>query len=350
MLSSTLGFGQPLSFKQEEVARMKEKLGVVIEDTSRVNTLWRLARYYSMTEPQQAVRYATESITLAKKLNYTYGELAGLQALSFVSTITGQWQKGMQTAYEGLQISQTSYPAFEFGFDNMIALVYEKQRDSKKRLEWLLKAYHHPRFKLSKVEEKWPVFHNLGEVYESLNSLDSAMFFAIKTDSICRKTHIPIGVSFANAIMGRVQVQQKNYSSALHHLKIAMSFTRKMGNPFLESEQSVDLAVIFHAINQPDSAIYYAKKVVEEGKAASILPPVIEATELLSNIYKGRHENDSALKYKEMFLIARDSLFSQDKISNWSAFNSCIRFTEAVCSVPCLSICEKFFKSWNLSL
>ncbi len=94
---ATSGFGQPLNLPTKEVDRLKQELAVFVEDTNRVINSWRLARYYTMTEPRQAVLYATESITLARKLNYTYGELVSLQALSFVSTIIGDWQKGMQT-------------------------------------------------------------------------------------------------------------------------------------------------------------------------------------------------------------------------------------------------------------
>lgn len=266
IFTATSGFGQPLSLPTKEVDRLKLQLSVLVEDTNRVINLWRLARYHTMTEPRQAVIYANESITLARKLNYTYGELVSLQALSFVSTITGDWQKGMQTAYEGLQISQAKYPKLEIAFYNLIALVYEKQQDSKQRLEWLLKAYHHPQINLLPNNGKWLIYHNIGEVYENLNVLDSAMYYARIIDANCRKLNIPIEVSYANAIMGRVENKRKNYDLALQYLKIAISFSNKSGNPFLESEQSVDLAGVFQALNQPDSAIFYAEKALNGGR------------------------------------------------------------------------------------
>jgi hypothetical protein len=109
----------------------------------------------------------TKSINLARKLDYTYGELISLQALSFVSTITGDWQNGMQSAYEGLQVSQAKYPKLEIVFYNLIALVYEKQQDSKHRLEWLLKAKNNPEIESLPNNGKWLIFHNLGQVYEN---------------------------------------------------------------------------------------------------------------------------------------------------------------------------------------
>lgn len=311
--AATSGFGQPLSLSTKEVDRLKLNLTVLVEDTNRVINLWRLARYHTMTEPRQAVLYATEAIMLARKLNYTYGELVSLQALSFVSTITGDWQKGMQTAVEGLQISQAKYPKLEIAFYNVIALVYEKQQDSKQRLEWLLKAYHHPQINSLPNNGKWLIYHNIGEVYENLNVLDSAMNFSKIIDANCRKLNIPVEVSYANAIMGRVENKRKNYAQALKYLKIAISFSNKSGNPFLESEQSVDLARVFHAIKQADSAVYYAEKALNGGQKFKNLVLTADAAKLLAQIYE--HTNPTkATTYLKILNAANDSLFTASRI------------------------------------
>ncbi|WP_158549972.1 tetratricopeptide repeat-containing sensor histidine kinase [Runella aurantiaca] len=236
-----------------------------------------------------------------------------MQALSFVSTITGDWQNGMQTAYEGLKISQTKYPKLEIVFYNLIALVYEKQQDSKQRLEWLLKAYHHPEINSLPNNGKWLIYHNIGEVYENLNEYDSAMKYSEIIDINCRKLNIPIEVSYANAIMGRVEKKRKNYAEALQYLKIAMSFSNKFGNPFLESEQSVDLASVFHAIHQPDSAIFYAEKALDGGRKFKNLVLTASAAKLLAEIYE--HKNPSkAISYLKILNATNDSLYTATRI------------------------------------
>lgn len=313
VFTATSGFGQPLSLPTKEVDVLKQKLAVYAEDTNRVINLWRLARYHTMTEPRQAVINANEAISLARKLNYVYGELVSLQALSFISTITGDWQKGMQTAVEGLQISQAKYPKLEIAFYNVIALVYEKQQDSKQRLEWLLKAYHHPQIEYLPNNGKWLIYHNIGEVYEKLNVLDSAMYFGKIIDINCRKLSIPVEVSYANAIMGRVENKRKNYPQALQYLKIATNFSNKSGNLFLESEQSVDLARVFHAMNQADSAIFYAEKALNGGQKFKNLVLTADAAKLLAQIYE--HSNPSkATTYLKILNAANDSLYTASRI------------------------------------
>ncbi|MBK9511700.1 MAG: sensor histidine kinase [Cytophagaceae bacterium] len=306
-------FGQPLSLPKHEVDELKLKLTVYAEDTNRVINLWRLARYHTMTAPRQAVIYANESISLARKLNFTYGELVSLQALSFVTTITGDWQEGMRTAYEGLKISQEKYPKLEIVFYNLIALVYEKQNDSKQRLEWLLKAKNDPEIEYLPNHGKWLIYHNLGEVYENLNDFENAMYYGKIINKACRKLNIPIEVSYANAIMGRVENKRKNYAEALKYLKIATHFSNKFGNPFLESEQSVDLASVFHAINQPDSAVYYAEKALSGGREFKNLVLTAASAKLLAQIYEKSNPSKS-ITYLKIFNAANDSLYTASRI------------------------------------
>ena len=307
------GFGQPLSLPAEEVEQLKLKINTEVKDTNRVMNLWRLARYHTMSEPRQAVEYANEAITLSRKLNYTYGELVSLQALSFVTTITGDWQMGMQTAYEGLRISQEKYQSLEIVFYNLIALVYEKQQDSNNRLEWLLKAYNNPHIHSLPNNGKWLIYHNIGEVYENLNMFDSAMYFGKIIDTHCRALNIPIEVSYANAIMGRVENKRKNYSEALNYLKIATYFSNKFGNPFLESEQSVDLARVFNAMNQPDSAVFYAEKALNGGRKFKNLVLTADAAKLLAQIYESKNPA-KATTFLKILNAANDSLFTSARI------------------------------------
>lgn len=310
---SVPSLGQPLSLPQTEVDRLKQNIFVFKEDTNRVISLWRLSRYYSMTEPQLAVLYATEAISLARKIKYTYGELVSMQALSFVSTITGDWQNGIQIAHEGLTLSQTNYPKLEIVFYNLIALVYEKQQDSYRRLEWLLKAYHHPEINHLPNNGKWLIYHNIGEVYENLNQYDSAMKYAQIIDIECRKLNIPIEVSYANAIMGRVEKKLQNYNQALLYLKVATNFSNQVGNSFLESEQSVDLASVFFAMQQPDSAIFYAEKALNGGIRFKNLVLTANAAKLLAEIYE-RKNPMKAIFYLKLLNTTNDSLYTTTRI------------------------------------
>ena len=132
-------------------------------------------------------------------------------------------------------------------------------------------------------------------------------------DLSCRKLNIPIEVSYANAIMGRVEKKRKNYELALQYLKTATGFSNKFGNPFLESEQSVDLASVFHAMNQPDSVIFYAEKALKGGREFKNLVLTAGAAKLLADIYEYKNPS-KAIAYLKILNASNDSLYTATRI------------------------------------
>jgi len=106
-------------------------------------------------------------------------------------------------------------------------------------------------------------------------------------------------------------VQKANFVKAIDLYRL--SFTYNVGNIDI-FKSYIGIASVYQKTGQTDSAIFYAKQVVSQGRTLSILAPVIDASTLLVDIYKSRHNTDSAFKYQEILMASKDSLFSQDKI------------------------------------
>jgi two-component sensor histidine kinase len=92
-----------------------------------------------------------------------------------------------------------------------------------------------------------------------------------------------------------------------------MNFSSKFGNLFLESEQSVDLAGVFYAINQLDSAVYYAEKALNGGRQFKNLVLTASAAKLLAQIYEDKNPS-KAIAYLKMLNTANDSLYTAARV------------------------------------
>ena len=99
----------------------------------------------------------------------------------------------------------------------------------------------------------------------------------------------------------------------MKYLKTATHFSNKFGNPFLESEQSVDLASVFYAMNQPDSAIYYTEKALNGGKEFKNLVLTAASAKLLAQIYEKSNPSKS-ITYLKIFNVTKDSLYTASRI------------------------------------
>jgi tetratricopeptide (TPR) repeat protein len=250
---------QPMPGNQKTIDSLTHQLEVGQFDTNRVKTLVHLARIYTTIKPALTLKYANRGLSLSKTLNYPYGSIISLQAIIFASAITGEWQIATESVYRGLEFCKNHYTVYTIGFYNLFALVQEKQNNNKKRLEWLLKAYHHPLFKYASPSMFQGItFYNLGEVYEILNKLDSAQYFVQKANVIAQQYNAIAIQGFTNRISGRIAAKKGNYSESLFHFHRALHLAHQMDNYLFEAENNLELAKTFHATNQADSAIYYA--------------------------------------------------------------------------------------------
>ena len=134
---------QPLASDQKTVDSLINYLSTSLPDTNKVKNLITLARLFTTTKPNLSIKYAKEGLTLSEKLNYPYGSINSLLSLAFTSAITGKWQEATQSTYKGLSISELYNPVQAINFYNMFALISENQKNTRKRLDWLLKSYHH---------------------------------------------------------------------------------------------------------------------------------------------------------------------------------------------------------------
>lgn len=66
--------------------------------------------------------------------------------------------------------------------------------------------------------------------------------------------------------------------------------------------------------------------------SASFLTNILEGSQLLADIYKEQKQPDSALKYQEILMAAKDSLFSKEKVRQMQdiAFKEQLRQKELI--------------------
>jgi two-component system, NtrC family, sensor kinase len=78
------------------------------------------------------------------------------------------------------------------------------------------------------------------------------------------------------------------------------------------STASNAIALIFKELNQPDSAIYYAKMGMEFGKELSYTNRILTASSLLAELY-AEENPEEAVRYYQMASAAKDSLYGIQK-------------------------------------
>jgi tetratricopeptide (TPR) repeat protein len=113
---------------------------------------------------------------------------------------------------------------------------------------------------------------------------------------------------------GNIYSKMSDYPKAIRYYRwgINIAIQRDIKKDIMDN--GFGIANAYKKMNQPDSGIYYANKVLQASKFARHPLMQLNALTLLANVYKDKQDIDSTAKYFELALAMNDSLFNQDKV------------------------------------
>jgi len=279
------------------------------EDTNRVNLIQELSRYYNYKNPDTVLLYASQGLKLARQLNYKKGEVNMLTNIGEAFRTKGHYPKALQIKLEALHIAeQLNDPYLTSSCLNYLGALYINTGDYQKSLFNYFKA------KLNEAyfkDYKKFVLAQIGLCYFNLSMMDSAYYYAKQSYEldVIDQNHWTVPYY----LMASIYAKRGNYSKALDFYRAGNQVVSVGALDILNGYKG--MASTYKKMNRQDSAIYYAKKVVEEERGdRRLYSAVLDASSLLADIYKSNHSFDSAFKYQEIMLAAKDSLFSQENV------------------------------------
>jgi signal transduction histidine kinase len=294
---------------------LKKELAQAKNDTARFSLLSHLAVMYTFSNPDSAMILTQQTITLAKKIKTDTVLSQALRTYAGVLSQTGNYSQAIYFGLESLKLVEKSNDFPDIGWCySFLAATYIYAEDYEHALFYTRKAKSlyelHPNLHLSgSWKVYWDDLHsdalvNLAFIYDKLNLPDSALEYLQKV-----RNYGPIFYLYGNIYFtkgdyaGAISYYRKDYQAATEERYYAEAMLSCNG-----------LAKTFHKINLNDSSIFYAKKALELNNYAKYPMALLEALDLLENVYKSKGNNDSTLKYLQLALFTKDSLFNQRKI------------------------------------
>ena len=292
---------------------LKKQLAQAKDDNARFGFLHHLGVMYTFVNPDSAMILAQQTIALAKKINTDTVLSQAWTGYALVLEQTGNYPQAIYFGLEGLKLAEksNSFPNIGWCYE-FLASIYIDAEDYDHALFYSRKAKSlyesHSNLHLS---GNWKLYwddmysdalENLGAVYTKLNQPDSALAYLQRV------------INYGNLppLYGDIYYIKGDYAKAI-------SYFRK------DYPSYNGLAKTFRKLNQIDSSIFYAKKAVNT--YAKYPKGLLEALDLLADVYKSIGNKDSTLKYLQLAVSTKDSLFNQRKIMQMQsmAFNEQLR-------------------------
>lgn len=303
-------------------------LATETKDTSRVTLLWKIASATSVYNPDTALTIAFESLSLARKADYTEGESRATGILGNIFIRIGNYPKALEMNIEKLKIEeQRNMPENLASVLMNIGIVYALQEEYTKSLEYYKRA--DSIIQLNNVEKlKYNIALNTGDTWDRLNQSDSAFHYFSHSLEIARKDNDGdlIGTSLTG--LGHSFRKKGQYPEAREHYETAIRYLQEAKDDEMLCEAALGLARLFAATQQADSAGYFGRLSLRVAKSGGFLSKELEAAEFLTDHYRNVRNIDSAFSYVNYVKSLNDEVNSKDKIRESQVISSNEQFRQ----------------------
>ena len=304
-------------------------------DSNKLQILWEISELNEYVSNDSMVFYAQQALLLCIKNRNSFPSGTEAKALSYLASSlwwTGNYPDAKETYFKALKVAEPiGDTLLTAGIYVGIAMVNRNAGNYREAIKYYTKAEN-----LTRHIPDNDVLNGLlvdkGKCYEQLGILDSAYTYVQECLAMYFRRFQGKNVygGGAHSAMGIIYSKMGKEQLAVEFFRQSFQMSSEVNNIRILARGYCEFAEHFDRFNQRDSAIYYATKGLMIDKQFNLLVQQLQASILLTKLYKQENKIDSAFKYQQLMIETRDSVFSLEKINRLQTleFNEQIRQQE----------------------
>lgn len=293
---------------------LQKELKKANHDTSKAILLYQLSYEYQGYKPDSGLLLAQEAYDLSLKHHFLKGQSWALNQIAGAFGKMGNSAQSLEYYIRQLKIEEERNEPENIAVVNMnIALVYNSEKDTAKAISYILKADSLiQRYQMTDLQLY--VLLNKGEIFEKANRLSEALKITKQCydTAVEHQAQLIKGTALNN--LGNIFFKLGNYEEAVKQYQNSYTLLLAQNDYLTISEGRIGLARAYSALHNTDSALIYSWLAYAISSHGNFLKNALEASRLLSILYKGQNKIDSAFAYQEITFVLRDSIESIEKI------------------------------------
>ena len=309
---------------------------------------------YIYSQPEYALPFVQQALELSRKIEYTVGEIDGLNRIGVYYDVTGKYDSAIYFYEQSLQLAYAvdnkkkiagglnniglaywhigdyqrslehylrSLPYFKAADDlhglgsayNNIGLIYKDWRNHEKSLEFQLKAMEIRQ----KIDDKGGLgasLTNIGLLYDQLGDLEKAKQFLRQSMQLKEEINDVYGLSLSANGLGSVYMKEGEYPQALEYFEQSISYSRKVNDIHAQIISWLNIFDIHRAAGQTEKAlqaINTALALSGENKSLKLKYRIYES---LARIYYEKGDFKKAFDYYNSYSVIKDSVLNEQQI------------------------------------
>lgn len=341
----------PCHAQSSTLDSLKEITITLSQDTNKVNHLLEISSILFGKEPDTALIYAQEALSIARATKFKKGEGYALKNIGLAYYVKGNFVEVYDYWQQSLEVFK-SIP-FQLGISNLnsnIGAVHFNYADYPKALEFYLESLKAAE-KLDDPLRISTALQNIGAVHsKNANTYDKALDYYQKAIPFIKKTNNLEGIGTVNVNIGEIYFLKEEYHLALNYLEKALKTLEQSGGD--AAFVLTNIGKTYAAQGQKEKAIAYHRRAIKSAKDKNaqfqlVLALVgfgnsylnfkeyraarnnyLKAKELaeesglkselkdiykgLANSYAGKKDYRRAFNYQSLFIDIKDTLYNEE--------------------------------------
>ncbi|MFY0482931.1 tetratricopeptide repeat protein [Flavobacterium sp. PLA-1-15] len=329
---------------------------LTLADTVKVHLLNDLYYYTVNYEPDNAFKYATESLDISKKIKYTkgiaysYADLArihssrsnfdlALKSLRSSNQIFKELKDYLQVAHNDAQIGVVFSKKGNFpeavsnffkalkGYEKMkdelsvgytyinIGISYKQRKDYKKALEYYTKGIDIFK-KLNTLDSRFgtaSTYSNIGNIYLEQGHHEKSLEILHKALDLGKEFDNPYQFAEAYQSIGENYLKLGKYDTSLGFYSKAIDYCNEIGDKSGIANSNINRGYCYFKKGDTQKAISSINLGLESAKESGLLLSQKNAYKYLSEIYSSSSNYKLAFENQVLFKKINDSLFNAEK-------------------------------------
>ncbi len=324
-----------LFYNKQIIGFLHHSLATEKADSNKLQILWGISKMNQYVSNDSMVFYAQQALLLCIKNRNSFP--IGTEAQALASLASSLWWAGnypdaKETYFKALQIAEPLGDTMLIGeIYNGIAMVNRNAGNFREAINYYTKAEN-----LTKNIPDNDVLNALlvdkGKCYEQLGILDSAYTYVQECLSMYFRRFKGRNVwgGGVHSAMGIIYSKMGKEQLAVEYFRQSFQLNEEVNEIRLLARGYCEFAEHFDRFHQQDSAIYYATKGFLIDRQFNLLVQQLQASTLLTKLYKQENKIDSAFKYQQLMIDTRERVFSNEKINRLQTleFNEHLRQQE----------------------
>jgi serine phosphatase RsbU (regulator of sigma subunit) len=318
-------------FSQDEKAinQLKKEIASCNEDTIKVRKLVKLTLKLSRNDFKNALASAYDAFSLARKLNYTQGEIRVYNSIGDSYWYHSDYEKAQEYYFKAYRISDSIHD------DRQIA-------NSLYNIGWIVCIQQHNYAESNYLYKSWNIFERLKDtigmlrIYGGLSSFyadrytesnskqyfDSAIIYFNKGIKVAKKAGLSLELGTIYGNMGELFYLQKDYPSAVFYNSKCFDIKKASHDSSSMVICLTSMGLCALKTNQTKEAIRLFNDVISFTSRHDIKDIQSKALEGISEAYYLMKDYKTAYDYHNKYVVIKDQIDKETYSTNISNLQS----------------------------